>query len=88
MVYSTNGYEAEVRSLWSTYVGLHTSYKGRNKKLLKRKLELIFKNYLSPDCFLKFESMKKKSSVIINYYVMVNYKINFAHTAHHARKTE
>jgi len=57
-VFSINGYEAEVRSLWSIYIGLHTSYKGKNKKLLKRKLELIFKNYLSPDCFLKFESMK------------------------------
>ena len=84
---NTVGYKAEVKSLWSVYVGLHTSYKGKNKKLLKRELELIFKNYLSPDCFLQFENMKLKSLVIVNYHVTVNKKINFAHTAHHARKT-
>jgi len=79
-------FEAEVKSLWSLYVGLHTSYKGKNKKLLKRKLELILKNYLSSDYFLKLESMKLKSLVIVNYYVTVNAMSNFAHTAHHARK--
>jgi len=30
--------------------------------------------------------MKLKSSVIVNYYVTVNKKSNFAHTAHHARR--
>jgi len=61
------GYEAEVKSLWSMYVGLHTCYKGKNKKLQQRKLELILKNYLSTNCSLKFESMKMKSLVIANY---------------------
>jgi len=79
--------EAEVKSLWSLYVGLHTSYKGKNKKLLKRKLELILKNYLSSDYFLKLESMKLKSLVIVNYYVTVNALSGSAHTAHHARKS-
>jgi len=60
-------YGAEVKSLWSMYVGLHTCYKGENNELLKRKLELIFKNHLSSDCSLQFESMKMKSLVIVNY---------------------
>jgi len=57
---------AEVKSLWSLYVGLHTCYKGKNKELLKSNLKLISKNYLSSDCPLKFVDMKPKSLVIVN----------------------
>jgi len=59
-------YRAEVKSLWSFYVGLHTCYKDKNKKLLKSNFKPIFKNYPSSDCFLKFENMKLKSLVIVN----------------------
>lgn len=56
----------EVKSLWSMYFGLHTCYKGKDKESQKSDLERISKNYLSPDCFLKFESMKTKSLVIVD----------------------
>lgn len=58
-------YKTEVKSLWSLYVGPHTCYKGKNKELLKSNLKPISKNYLSPDCSLKFENMKPKSLVIV-----------------------
>ncbi|KAL4462271.1 hypothetical protein ABPG72_001064 [Tetrahymena utriculariae] len=80
------GLQAEVKSLWSLYVGLHTCYKGKNKKTQKINFQQIFKNYLSSDCFMKFQSMKMKSLVIVNYNVTVKQQSNFAHTAHHARK--
>ena len=59
-------YMTEVKSLWSLYVGLHTCYKGKNKRSLKSNLKPILKNYLSSDCSLKFENMKSKSLVIVN----------------------
>jgi len=59
-------YMTEVKSLWSSYVGPHTCYKGKNKELLISNLKLISKNYPSPDCSLKFENMKSKSLVIVN----------------------
>jgi hypothetical protein len=43
---------AEVKSLWPISVGLHTCHKGKNNGLLKLKLLLISKNYLSSDCWL------------------------------------
>jgi len=55
----------EVKSLWSSYAGLHTCYKDKDNKLLKSNLKLIFKNYPSSDCSLKFENMKSKSLVIV-----------------------
>ena len=60
------GVRAEVKSLWSAYLGLHTCYKGEDKKLLKSNLEQILKNHLSSDCFLKPENMKTKSLVIVD----------------------
>ena len=60
------GVRTEVKSLWSAYLGLHTCYKGKDKKLLKSNLEQILKNYLSSDCFLKPENMKMKSLVIVD----------------------
>lgn len=68
------------------YIGLHTYYNGKNKKKRKRKLELIFKNCLSPDCILKLKYMKLKSLVIVDNDATVNEKSDFAHTAHHARR--
>ena len=59
-------YMAEVKSLWSLYVGLHTCYKGKNKGSLKSNLKPNPKNYLSSDCSLEFENMKSKSLVIVN----------------------
>ena len=35
--------KAEVKSLWSKYIGLHTCYNGNNKKMQKCKFQLIFK---------------------------------------------
>lgn len=60
------GEGTEVKSLWSAYLGLHTCYKGKNKKLRKSNLEQILKNYLNSDCFLKLENMKMKSLVIVD----------------------
>ena len=57
---------AEVKSLWASYAGLQTGYKGKNKELLKSNLKLISKNCLSSDCPLKFGDMKSKSLVIVN----------------------
>lgn len=68
------------------YIGLHTYYNGKNKKKRQRKLELIFKNCLSPDCILKLKYMKLKSLVIVDNNATVNEKSDFAHTAHHARR--
>jgi len=58
--------KTEVKSLWSKYFGLHTCYKDKNKELLLSNFKQISKNYLSSDCFLKFENMKLKSLVIVN----------------------
>jgi len=44
------------------------------------------KNYLSTELFLKLETAKLKSLVVVNKYVTMNYKTNPAHTAHHIRK--
>ena len=57
---------AEVKSLWSTYLGLHTCYKDKNKELLQSNLEQISKNYLNSDCPLKLGGMKMKSLVIVD----------------------
>ena len=56
---------AEVKSLWSECIGLHTCYKGKNKKSQKCKFEAFLKNYPSTDCFLQLENMKLKSLVIV-----------------------
>lgn len=58
--------KTEVKSLWSKYFGLHTCYKSKNKELQLSNLKQNSKNYLSSDCFLKFENMKSKSLVIVN----------------------
>lgn len=60
------GEKTEVKSLWSKYFGLHTCYKSKNKELRLSNFKQISKNYLSSDCFLKFENMKSKSLVIVN----------------------
>jgi hypothetical protein len=64
--------------------GLHTCYNGNYKRKQKCKLELIHKNYLSSDCFLKLGSMKEESLVIVNQHVTVNMLTDFVHTARHA----
>ena len=56
----------DVKSARLLHPGLHTCYKGKNKKLLKSDLEQILKNYLNSDCFLKLENMKVKSLVIVD----------------------
>ena len=68
------------------YIWPHTYYNGKNKKLQKRELEPILKNYLSSDCILKLKYMKLKSLVIADHKAAVNEKSGFAHTAHHARE--
>jgi len=47
---------------------------------------VISKYYLSAELFLKLETVKLKSLVVVNEYVTMNYNTNPAHTAHHTRR--
>jgi len=49
---------AEVKSLWSMCVGLHTCYKGELKGKRRINPEHTPKTHLSADCLLKLEGMK------------------------------
>jgi len=57
------GEKTEVKSLWSIYFGLHTCYKGRNKKLRKSNLKQILKNY-HPGLFS--ETRKHEVEIVSN----------------------
>ena len=53
--------EDDVKSVWPLWAGLHSCYNGNDNKLQERKLELILKSYLSPDCRLQLAYMKMES---------------------------
>ena len=56
--------------------------RGNNNK----KLEQIFKNYLSSDYGLQLAHMKLESLVIAEQHAAVNMLLDFVHTARHIRK--
>ncbi len=56
--------------------------RGNNDK----KLEQIYKNYLSSDYGLQLAHMKLESLVIAKQHVAVNMLLSFVHTARHIRE--
>ena len=76
----------DVKSVWPLWAGLHSCYNGNNNKLQKCQLELILKNYPSPDCRLQLVYMKLESLVIANHHVAVNQYFGLAHTARHMQE--
>ena len=51
-----------------------------------KKLEQIFKDYLSSDCGLKLTHMKLESLVIAEQHAAVNMLLDFVHTARHIQE--
>ena len=58
--------------------------RGNNDK----KLEQIFKNYLSSDYGLKLAHMKLESLVIAEQHAAVNMLLDFVHTARHIKEVK
>ena len=58
--------------------------RGNNNK----KLEQIFKNYLSSDYRLQLAYMKLESLVIADQHAAVNMLLDFVHTARHIMEIE
>ncbi len=67
-------------------LGYTRAAKPKNNGSREWKFKQNPKNRRSSDCKLKLIYMKTESLVIINKRVMMNFKSNFAHTAHHTRR--
>lgn len=55
---------------------------------IDKKLEQIFKNYLSSDYGLQLAHMKLESLVIAEQHVAVNMLLGFVHTARHIKEVK
>jgi hypothetical protein len=66
------------------WAGPHTCHNGLYNEMQQSNLEQIYKNYLSTDCSLKFESMKKESLVIADHNAAVNMFLGSARIVRHA----
>ncbi len=78
----------DVKSLWSTWTGLHMCCNGYLYKRMQRcEPELNVKIIRSSDCKLKLICMKVESLVIVEQHATVNMFLSLVHTARQARKT-
>ena len=75
--------EDDVKSARPLWAGLHAYYNGYYNEKQECKLEQIFKNNLSSDWCLQFDTMKLEPLVIANQHVAVNTYLGLVHTACH-----
>lgn len=73
----------DVKSSWPLWVGLHTSYNGRDRGSPTREGEPIPETDRSPDRSLQLDCVKSESLVIADQHVAVNTFPGLVHTARH-----